>query len=97
MKKKVSSRTFFSHPAALLETELFLWTARGLSQKCSSTGSISLGHFVDWSLKHLHPKTQFLSDGQLYVTESLRSDQSLYMYGVRDVWGIPLQVSDHTQ
>ena len=26
-KKKVSSRTFFSHPASLPETELFLWTA----------------------------------------------------------------------
>ena len=28
-KKKVSSRTFLSHPAALPETELFLWTALG--------------------------------------------------------------------
>ena len=27
MKKKVSSRTFLSHPAGLPETELFLWTA----------------------------------------------------------------------
>ena len=29
MKKKVSSRTFLSHPAGLPETELFLWTASG--------------------------------------------------------------------
>ena len=27
MKKKVSSRTFLSHPAGLPETDLFLWTA----------------------------------------------------------------------
>ena len=29
-KKKVSSRTFFSHPAGLPETELLLWTARDI-------------------------------------------------------------------
>ena len=29
MKKKVSNRTFLSHPAGLPETELFLWTALG--------------------------------------------------------------------
>ena len=27
LKKRVSSRTFLSHPAGLTETELFLWTA----------------------------------------------------------------------
>ena len=38
LKKKVSSRTVFSHPAGLPETELFLWTALSNISSCKGGG-----------------------------------------------------------